>query len=238
MDIVERRDLLDEFYELLDDLERRLGGKRLLETCNSRMKWPQRGVYFFFENDELREDGRTPRVVRVGTHALRPSSSTLWGRLAQHRGTDGGSMPGGGNHRGSIFRRHVGAALLAAGKSSQCVRETWGEGSTATRAVREHEYELERDVSNHIRRMSFLWLGVDDGPSPSSDRGTIERGAISLLSNLDRDVVDPCSPKWLGRSSDRRTIVESGVWNVNHVGESQNIAFLPVMKTWLAKLEL
>jgi hypothetical protein len=52
-------------------------------------------------------------VVRVGTHALTAASSaTLWDRLRQHRGHLGGRDPGSGNHRASVFRRHVGAALI------------------------------------------------------------------------------------------------------------------------------
>ncbi len=112
MNEVVRRGLLDRFYETLAEVEAVHDGTRRLVGCSGRMDWPQRGVYFFFEDGELREDGFTPRVVRVGTHALRPSKSTLWGRLSQHKGSEGGSMPGGGNHRGSIFRLHVGTALL------------------------------------------------------------------------------------------------------------------------------
>ena len=37
------------FHELLARLERRVGGVRRLETCDGRMGWPPRGVYFFFE---------------------------------------------------------------------------------------------------------------------------------------------------------------------------------------------
>ena len=77
---------------------------------------PRRGVYFFFEPGELREDGRTPRVVRVGTHAVSAGSrTTLWTRLRDHRGHVIGRHVGGGNHRASIFRRHVGSALLGRG---------------------------------------------------------------------------------------------------------------------------
>ena len=34
------------FYELLTRLERRVGGVRTLATCDGRMDWPRRGVYF------------------------------------------------------------------------------------------------------------------------------------------------------------------------------------------------
>ena len=124
---MERREHLDHFYELLGELEGGLG-------------WPKRGVYFFFEPGELREDGRTPRGDRVGTHGLKAGSrSTLWGRLRQHRGSLGGELAGGGNHRGSVFRLHVGSALLRR-EGLESRYPTWGVGSLASRIVRAHEY--------------------------------------------------------------------------------------------------
>ena len=106
-----RLDHLKRFYDLLADLEIRQGDRRRLSACDGRMNWPARGVYFFFEPGETRSDsGAGPRVVRVGTHALTTGSrTTLWDRLSQHRGT---AKKGGGNHRGSIFRLLVGAALI------------------------------------------------------------------------------------------------------------------------------
>lgn len=208
---------LDELYSLLDAIAQRCGGPRTLADCHGRMAWPRRGVYFFFETGEHRESGSSPRVVRVGTHGLRPSSSTLWGRLSQHRGSAGGGFPGGGNHRGSIFRLHVGEALLATGNYPPEISGTWGHGSSAPPNVRTAEYPLERDVSAYIRAMPFLWVEVDDAPGPDSERGLIERGAIAVLSNLARPPIDPPSPTWLGQRSAREAIRRSGLWNVNHV---------------------
>src|ERR1700693_889670 len=96
-------------YEILGSLEHALGGKRILADCDGRMVWPDRGVYFFFVPGETRSDtGSGPRVVRVGTHALKAGSGTsLWQRLSQHRGI---AATGGGNHRGSVFRLLVGTA--------------------------------------------------------------------------------------------------------------------------------
>ena len=37
------------FYELLAKLERRVGGTRVLADCTGGMRWPKRGLYFFFE---------------------------------------------------------------------------------------------------------------------------------------------------------------------------------------------
>jgi hypothetical protein len=69
------------FYSILNRLENTIGGARALADCRGRMKWPARGVYFFREAGENRSDtGEGPRVVRVGTHALKAGgSTTLWG---------------------------------------------------------------------------------------------------------------------------------------------------------------
>jgi hypothetical protein len=105
------------------------------------MKWSRRGVYFFMENGERRSDSGTgPRIVRVGTHALTTGSGTkLWTRLSQHRGH---LNSGGGNHRGSIFRRIVGTALIAQGKPSS---STWGHTNNASAEIRAGEMVLERE---------------------------------------------------------------------------------------------
>lgn len=226
----DRERLVEDLYSLLDELRDRTGGFRYLDHMASRLPWPHRGVYFFFDHDEPRSRGSGPRVVRVGTHALRRGSrSSLWGRLGQHRGFVHGSMPGGGNHRGSIFRLHVGVSLLARGAYPDVVRETWGRGSSAPREVREAEYALERDVSAYISALPLLWVDIDDDPGPGSDRGVIERGVIAALSGGGSHPADRASPDWLGRHSDRSAIRESGLWNVNHVGEPVDLTFLDAL---------
>src|SRR5437879_417782 len=82
--------------------ESNIGGGRTLADCSGRMAWLDRGVYFFREGGEKRSDsGEGSRIVRVGTHALKPGSGTkLWNRLSQHKGQ---RSTGGGSHRGSIF---------------------------------------------------------------------------------------------------------------------------------------
>jgi hypothetical protein len=215
----------------MSELERVCGGKRLLSECKKGGGGPDRGVYFFFEEGELREDAVSPRVVRVGTHGLRPSKSTLWGRLAQHKGNVGGSRPNGGNHRGSVFRLHVGPALLGSGNWPDAIGCSWAVGATAAKEVRNAEYPLERAVSQRIGSMPFLWVCVDDEPSQLSERGVIERGAIATLSNLNRDPIDSPSVGWLGKSSARARIRESGLWNVNHVDEIVDSSWLEVLAT-------
>lgn len=211
-----RRHDLDRFYELLDDLERAVGGRRRLGSATGRDGWPTRGVYFVFEPGEHRESGGD-RVVRVGTHGLKTGSrSTLWGRLRQHRGT----REGGGNHRGSVFRLHVGQALAAhVDDADATLPDTWASGSGAARPIREREASWEARVSDVIGAMSVLWVAVPDDPGPDSLRGYIERNCIALLSNHDRDSVDPPSPGWLGRHARAPQIRSSGLWNVNHITE-------------------
>src|SRR3989338_2134120 len=121
----ERTELLRKFYSILTALEKKCGGERVLAKCSGHLNWPHRGVYFFREPKEIRTDtGSGPRIVRVGTHALKTGSNTkLWTRLLQHKGSNSGR----GNHRGSIFRSIVGASLI---KKRKYDFPTWGVGNS------------------------------------------------------------------------------------------------------------
>lgn len=193
-----------------------------MTDCSGRMSWPKRGVYFFREPGENRTDtGEGPRIVRVGTHALKSGSGTkLWTRLSQHKGQQ---STGGGNHRGSIFRLIVGASLISRDGRDL---STWGDGNTARGDVRSCELALECEVSLVIGAMPFVWLSLEDEAVPESRRGYIERNSIALLSNRNKVALDSPSREWLGRHCDRDRVRESGLWNSNHVDESYDPAFL------------
>lgn len=223
---------LQRFYALLDELAHRTGGPRLMSECTGRLDWPSRGVYFFFEPGETRSDsGNGARVVRVGTHALKTGSRTsLWNRLSQHRGS---KSSGRGNHRGSIFRLLVGAALI---EQEGLDLASWGVGSSAPREVREPERALEMEVSGTIGAMRVLWLPVSDEPGPGSLRGVMERNAIALLSNAGRSPLDAASSTWLGSHCPRELVGASGLWNQNHVGESHDADFLDVLESHVTRL--
>ena len=189
------------------------------------MPWPERGVYFFMEPGETRSDtGRGPRIVRVGTHGLKPGSqSTLWDRLAQHRDTSAG----GGNHRSSIFRLVVGTALMAR-DGLDC--PSWDDRQgAAIRQARAMERSVEAVVSDVVGRMPFLWLPVDDEPGPDSVRGYNERNAIALLSNSRAQRFDIPSVAWLGRWCNREKVRASGLWNSEHVDDTYEPALLDAM---------
>jgi hypothetical protein len=218
----DRLEHLIEFYSIVDELEKKINGARTFAECSGRTSWPKRGVYFFRETGERRSDsGDGPRIVRVGTHALKAGSNTvLWARLSQHKGQ---VKTGGGNHRGSIFRLIVGSSLIQRRGYSYL---TWGEGSTANNDVRMSEQPLECEISKVIGGMPFLWLAIEDKAGPQSLRGYIERNAISLLSNYKKPPLDPASEAWLGHHCDRERVRGAGLWNSNHVEDSYDSAFL------------
>lgn len=223
---------IDTFYDLLAQRESDIGGRRSLSECHGRMNWPERGVYFFFEPGEMRNNKLTvSRVVRVGTHALiLKSRTTLWKRISQHKGT---ISPLGGNHRGSIFRLLSGEALITRNPALQI--ESWGKNSSAKKEIREIERPHEALVSQYIGTMTLLFISVPDAPGPESMRGVIERNAIALLSNYRAETPDMPSSNWLGQFSSRDRVRRSGLWNNNHVDEDYDPAFLRLLEELVLK---
>lgn len=190
---------------------------------------PERGVYFFLDRPASHpEEGRW-RICRVGTHAVSAGSkSTLRGRLKAHLGSGSGA----GNHRGSIFRLHVGAAML---RREGAHISTWGVGSVAPAALRASpelqaaEAMLERRVSQYIGALGVLWVEVPDEAAPDSERAIIERNAIALLSNR-RNPLSAADADWLGQFSARDEIRSSLLWNLRHVDENYDPGFLDTLE--------
>lgn len=208
------------FYQQIDRLYDGLSGGRRLGDCTGRQDWPNRGVYFLFEPGEFRTPPYTGlRVVRVGTHAVSAgSANTFWKRLVNHRGTGNG----GGNHRGSVFRRHVGRALMNCNPELYDV-PSWSATERPSGDALEIEQKLESAVSAFMSNLTVLWLSIDDEPSKDSDRSFIERNSIALLSGL---AYQTPSETWLGRHSDHERIRRSGLWNLDFVGGSVEPDFL------------
>jgi hypothetical protein len=129
----------------------------------------------------------------LSTHAIAgPSTTTLWNRLRNHRGDVGGTKPGGGNHRRSIFRAHVGTALIKSGDWPDAVGQSWRD-KNADRGTRCEEYSLEQAVTRHIGDMSFLWLSVPE----RQDHQLIERNGIGLLSHRRGGVDEQYDPSYI-----------------------------------------
>ncbi|ULH18226.1 hypothetical protein MF271_22420 (plasmid) [Deinococcus sp. KNUC1210] len=164
----------------------------------------------------------------MGTHAVSAGSkTTLWQRLSAHRGT---ATTGGGNHRGSIFRLHVGTALQAqSGKNSP----TWGMGGSAPSHVRDAELPFEQRISETLGRFSIVWMEIDDEPGATSLRAFVERNAIALLSGLNGAISDTPSEGWLGRFAAHDMVRQSGLWNVKHVADAYDPSFLDLLDAHL-----
>lgn len=63
--------------------------------------------------DETRDTTDQLRLTRIGTHAVSMGlSASLWNRLRTHRRAKSGTYEDGGNHRGSVFRKRVGEAMI------------------------------------------------------------------------------------------------------------------------------
>ena len=136
---------LGRFYRVMRRLWQAQRHGRRIGDCTGKLSWPVRGVYFVTDKPSA-GGSEMPRVVRVGTHAVSLGSRTsLWDRISTH----GGTGQGGGSHRASIFRSHVGRTLMSV-ESCRNWPQTWAMGQSAPKLVRDAETELERQVSRVI----------------------------------------------------------------------------------------
>ena len=95
------------FYDLLARLEARIGGKRKLADCNGSMNWPNRGIYFFCEDGEVRSSpGRRRRAgdrplgarrAGVGAHEPGRVNDRRDARRELEDEPDGGALLGRGD---------------------------------------------------------------------------------------------------------------------------------------------
>jgi len=88
------------------------------------------------------------------------------------------------------------------------------------------ERELEAAVSRTIRRMRVLWISVVDEPGHQSQRASVERNAVALLSNWRKQVLDPPSAHWLGHHCRNERVQRSGLWNHDQVDATYEDGFL------------
>ncbi len=217
---------LKRFYRILGELKQEVGRTRTLGDLDWKVGLPERGVYFFFEPSEKRSHtGEGLRVVRVGKDPEKNSAkedTTLPNRLGKHRGSD--THRGGGRKRDSVFRRHMGNALIKR-DSIEC--PTWN-SKKVPKGTNERAQErlVDKEINRIIRQMPFLWIEVND----EIVRGYIEKNTIELLSNYCRPTLDPPSDNWLGNCSNSEEIKYSGLWNSNYVKKSHTSKFLDVLE--------
>ena len=167
-------------------------------------KIPLNGIYILFEKGEVAHG--TDRIVRVGTHT---GNDQLRSRLEQHFIKE--------NKDRSIFRKNIGRAILA--RNNDPFFKQW-ELDLTTRAAKEKynglidgrkQKEVEKQVTEYIQNhFSFVGFQVDD----KEKRLTLESKIISTVS-----LCKECRPsqEWLGLSSPKDKIRESGLWIVNEL---------------------
>ena len=177
---------------------------------------PGNGVYFFYEKGErCRHQGAKPQIVRVGTHR----DGNFRSRIAEHfllnerrmEFTKDNPAP----HDRSIFRKHIGRALL--NKATDPYLSLW-ELNFTSRKIRDakghlrdigKEKAIEREVTHIIRqKFSFRFVEVADERQRMGSQG-LERALIGTLASCPQ-----CGPSdgWLGRYSPDVRIRESGLW--------------------------
>jgi hypothetical protein len=210
-DYFERTSQARRFYDLLSSIAVRNGIYSFSEFA-SLPRVPDRGVYYIFDPSEPgRYSDTLPRLVRIGTHAVSlGSKSRLRTRLRAHYGQRDET----GNHRASIFRLHVGNAMI--NKFDLHDRfPSWGIGMSANDAVRRAERELEILVSQYISKLLFTYIDIADTPSAKSMRSFVEKASINLLTADGVPIENP-TPGWLGLHSGVEGIRSTGLWNIQH----------------------
>lgn len=211
--LAQRRSSAVEFYGLIQEATTR-NGIFHFSDFSSVSALPTQGLYIIFDPGERTAFSEAlSRVVRIGTHGVAlGSKSVLRTRLRAHFG----QRDGAGNHRASIFRLHVGNALIAR-DGLHLSYPTWGVGMSADSDTRRAEADLEQAVSREIGKLQFTFLDIPDLASPKSQRAVLERSFINYMT-ADGIPLEMPSSSWLGNYSPVEAIRSSGLWNIQHVG--------------------
>jgi len=180
-----------------------------------RWDLPNNGIYFFYEEGEIVKIGNRviKRIVRVGTHR---GQGRFPERILNHFY---------GNKNTSIFRKHLGAAILAKENPNDPRLKEWmRKGKTFK--------EVEKEVSKLLmEKFSFRYIKVDD----RDERLELEERLISTLAKVSPKYI---SPNWLGQFSPIKEIRESGLWNARHINSpthmrsEQLVRLFAYLSTW------
>lgn len=223
-----KRKMLQAVYAALQELLATPGRLQRFADCKGGAEWPSAGLYLFTDTTEPRLfDPASPKIVRIGTHGVSEGSvSTLWQRLKAHKGDLGGL----GNHRTSIFRLHVGTALIAH-HGWQC--PSWGSPARPSADELKTEAEVERAVSAYIGELHVSVLPITDQASKRSDRAYVEQNLIAIMSGLPGPV-ECAAEGWLGFQCSNPAVGRSSLWNVNHTEERFDPSFLITLEHYVA----
>ena len=170
----------------------------LLETLPKRdaslEHLPSSGIYFFYEVGEHCPPTGQLRIVRVGTHG---AGRTLKRRLRDHYY---------GNREGSVFRKHLGTALLKRADASD-VQIRWWRRKRKGNARWTQFTKVEDEVDDIIRSTFFFRVIPMDRVQ---ERKWFEEKLIATIAACP---VCQASSTWLGRFAWSEKVRRSGLWN-------------------------
>ncbi len=219
-----RKKDLDMFYRLLDWYEHQEDNRIAIGQV-SRNLLPARGWCFFYEKGECRQNLSVQRVVRVESHYEYDDKNSIYNQILTHRGNIAGVYSGGGNHRISVLRKHIGTAIMNKLNRS-CT--TW-ENDKANTSTRKKEHWLELLVSEETSSMEVLVVPIEDS-NPERIAKYIEQNAIALLSNFNKKPMDGPSSDWLGNYCSNTLVRGSGLWNSNGVMYQYDRHFMEIFE--------
>jgi len=164
---------------------------------------PENGIYFYYEKGEMIKGRNVERIVRVGTHR---KQGRFPGRVNDHFHS---------NKNASVFRRHVGSALMSRRNDKRV--DDWIVQDAPTFS------DIEKEVNDTLRNnFSFRWIVADDGV----ERLGLEKRLISALAH------HASSVEWLGNRAVNKKVKRSKLWNDQHIDSEQKIDH-----KWLLKLK-
>jgi hypothetical protein len=165
---------------------------------------PQNGIYVLFEQGEYGHE--SDRIVRIGTHT---GNNQLRSRLMQHFTKEFKDR--------SIFRKNIGRCILS--KADDPYLSVWELDSTSSAGKKnnkhlvntEYQKGIEKAVSEYMQ--SHFSFSVMEALN-KEDRLYLESKIVSTVS-----LCNDCNPSssWLGLSSPKHKIRESGLWQVNEL---------------------
>jgi hypothetical protein len=170
----------------------------------------ENGIYLLFEKGEKYEN--YDRIVRVGSH---PSQGRFNERLQEHLLK---------NHRKSIVRKHIGRCFL--NKANDDYIRIWNltskkvkKGSEGEKLlIQEKEREIEQKVSEYLKNFSIVVI-----PNLDIAKRRIELEA-KLIATLNLSSYKHISDNWFGKYHPNSKISKSGLWNIQHLNDTDYIS--------------
>ncbi len=182
---------------------------------------PENGIYFFYEKGEVWGHGENrQRIVRIGTHR----EGNFRSRIADHFLFNDAKMnfdvtrppP----HDRSIFRKHIGRALL--NRSHSPYLDVWNIDFMKRKNLKQYahlrdiekEGRIEAEVTRLLREdFSFRFI-VLEGQAARMGSAGLEARLIGTVAQC-----GTCRPSsdWLGQYSPEGKIRRSGLWLVHYL---------------------